>query len=621
MLFPKQPSPIDSEKKVGLIPISGCDNAHRRGNVIFVHGLGGNAWSTWHPQEEFDNNFWLTWLGEDEELPDLGIWSYGYEAEPTAWKGKTMPLFDRASNLLEWLEVRRFGQYPLIFVTHSMGGLLVKELLRTAQNFRKQDILQQSKGIVFLATPHTGSHLANLIDKTPILARVTVSVRELKAHEPQLRGLNEWYRENARRLEIKTKVYYETQPVKGISVVDPDSANPGIEGVKPVAIAANHIDICKPKSKQELVYSSVKNFLEECLNIQQAQKASDGSDNPSENQFDVYVERPDIEKKCYEKIKQPGGLICIKAPEKMGKTWLMNRIFEHVTTLNYRTVSLNLLGAGTEAIQNLEQFNRWFCERVTRQLISSKQESDAQVKEFWDKARGTSSDRCSDYFEDHLLANLDTPLVLGLDNFDRIFSCDQDFVSDVCGMLRAWHESAKNTKTWKTLRLIVVYSTEDLPRLNINQSPFNVEQAVVELSEFDSQQVEMLASRSGLDWQPDQVKQLMDMVGGHPYLVHKAIDSLKSPSQTTLQELLKKAPTDDGLYHEHFRHYWLTLTADRELASVLREVVESDDPIAIAPQPLYKLQRMGLICKEGYKVKPRCQMYRLYFRERLKTLS
>ncbi len=147
-----------------------------------------------------------------------------------------------------------------------MGGLLVKKMLSAAQNFKKQELIEQTRGIVFLATPHTGSHLANLIDNIRILARATVSVKELKAYEPELLELNEWYRENVREMGIATKVYYEAQPVRGILVVDPASANPGIEKVKPIAIPQNHISIVKPSSKKSQVYLSVKKFIEqECL--------------------------------------------------------------------------------------------------------------------------------------------------------------------------------------------------------------------------------------------------------------------------------------------------------------------------------------------------------------------
>ena len=252
------------KKNIGLQEIQGCDNSERSGDVIFVHGLGGNFRSTWHPEELQDNNFWLNWLHQAHA--DIGIWSFGYEAEPFEWRGKAIPLFDQASNLLEWLEVKNLSERPLIFVTHSLGGLLVKKMLNTAQTFKKQKLIEQIKGIVFLATPHTGSHLANLINNIGSLARTTVSVEELKAHTPQLRELNEWYRENVRSMQISTKVYYETRPVYGVLVVAEDSANPGIEGVKPVAVPEDHITIAKPDSTNNLIYIGVERFIVNTFN-------------------------------------------------------------------------------------------------------------------------------------------------------------------------------------------------------------------------------------------------------------------------------------------------------------------------------------------------------------------
>ncbi|NEO76787.1 MAG: hypothetical protein F6J99_11295 [Moorea sp. SIO4G3] len=245
--------------------ISGHEDSLPSADVVFVHGLGGDARSTWHPQgKRDDDDCWLGWLGNDNLC--VNIWSFRYSAEATKWKShSSMSLFAQASNLLDWLDIRELGQRPLIFITHSMGGLLVKKMLNSALTFQKQAILEQTKGIVFLATPHTGSHLANLIDNINLLTRTTINVKELKAHSPQLLELNEWYREHVRSLGIATKVYYETQPVKGILVVDPVSANPGIEKVKPVAIPKNHIDLCKPESKNSQVYLGVKKFIKECL--------------------------------------------------------------------------------------------------------------------------------------------------------------------------------------------------------------------------------------------------------------------------------------------------------------------------------------------------------------------
>ncbi|MGR9108528.1 MAG: hypothetical protein ACU843_16540 [Gammaproteobacteria bacterium] len=48
-------------------------------------------------------------------------------------------------------------------------------------------------------------------------------------------------------------------------VVEPSSADPGITGVNPVTIDADHLTTCKHASKDEIVYRGVKRFLEQTL--------------------------------------------------------------------------------------------------------------------------------------------------------------------------------------------------------------------------------------------------------------------------------------------------------------------------------------------------------------------
>ena len=261
---------MTEESLLGLSLVFNCENSHPRGNIIFVHGLAGHPWGTWHPQGKRDNqnlDFWPFWLGEDLQANEIAvnIWTFGYDAPRFGYVGEGMPRFDLASNLWEYLHINDIGDRPLIFITHSMGGLVVKDLIRTAQNFDdKKAIIQQTQGIVFLSTPHQGSHLANLIDNFHALTKATVNVKELKAHGPQLRDLNEWYRQNIEKLNIKTHVLYETKPMAGVLVVDEDSANPGIKNVKPVAVPADHNSIAKPR-KNDLVYLSVKKFVKKYL--------------------------------------------------------------------------------------------------------------------------------------------------------------------------------------------------------------------------------------------------------------------------------------------------------------------------------------------------------------------
>lgn len=55
------------------------------------------------------------------------------------------------------------------------------------------------------------------------------------------------------------------------------------------------------------------------------QEASSHETPPLPNEQDefIYVERPPIEPDCYQEILQPGALIRIEAPDKIGKTLLI----------------------------------------------------------------------------------------------------------------------------------------------------------------------------------------------------------------------------------------------------------------------------------------------------------
>lgn len=250
-----------------LIAVSGCSNADRAGDVVFVHGLDGNAYSTWHRRGEPDH-FWPAWLGED--LPEVGVWSLEYEASSMIWRGQTMPLADRATNILALLEVYDIGRLPLVFVTHSLGGLLVKQMLRHAADFgvvEWQLIAAQTRGIVFLSTPHSGSNIACWLKYVGIVLHSSVTIDELEAHEPRLRELNLWYRNNVQVLGVRTQAYCEKRKVYGILVVDETSADPGIPGVTPVPLDDDHLTICKPESKQSLVYARVKKFVRSCVGV------------------------------------------------------------------------------------------------------------------------------------------------------------------------------------------------------------------------------------------------------------------------------------------------------------------------------------------------------------------
>ncbi len=321
-----------------------------------------------------------------------------------------------------------------------------------------------------------------------------------------------------------------------------------------------------------------------------------------------YVERPPTETDCYEEIVKPGSLIRIKAPRQMGKTSLMSRILEHARQNGQETLSLNFQSIDTHLLSNLDSFLQWFCANISDEL-----DLDDQLEKYWQGVLG-SKKKCSKYLRKYLLKNLDSPLTLGLDEVDQVFQ-HPEIATDFFGLLRTWHENGKNEPTWQKLRLIIVHSKEVYIPLNINQSPFNVGLSI-ELPEWNFQQVKTSAQQHGLNWTEAEINDLMAMVGGHPYLVRRAFYQI-AKGRMSLKQLLQSAPTEGGTYGDYLRRHLINLKENPELLAAIKEVLATDSPVKIGTVESFKLQSMGLVKFQGNEVMPLCNLYRLYFQERL----
>ncbi|MDJ0582989.1 AAA-like domain-containing protein [Crocosphaera sp.] len=333
---------------------------------------------------------------------------------------------------------------------------------------------------------------------------------------------------------------------------------------------------------------------------------------PLDSQF--YLERSPIETECYKAILQPGALIRLKAPRRMGKSSLLARIIEHGSQNNCAAVSLSFQLADTWLFQDLDKFLRWFCANISLSLnIENK------VVDYWDDLFG-SKISCKIYFEEYILSTLKTPLVLGLDDVDRLFQYP-DLADNFFGLLRAWHEEGKNKDIWKKLRLIVVHSAEVYIPLNLNQSPFNVGIPIT-LPMFTPQQVQDLAKIYKINWSLKQGQKLMDLVGGNPYLLKLALYHI-SVEKVTLDELLLAYNNAiSNIYLDHLqRQLWAVKQQNTELLKALEKVVLASQPIELDLVESIKLQSLGLVHFQGHKVIISCRLYQQYFQQHFQGLA
>ncbi|MBD2356045.1 AAA-like domain-containing protein [Tolypothrix sp. FACHB-123] len=260
-----------------------------------------------------------------------------------------------------------------------------------------------------------------------------------------------------------------------------------------------------------------------------------------------YIERG-LEQICYAEISEPHAFIHIKAPQKMGKTSFMVRILAYGKANSYHTVRLSLHCAETKVFTSLEKFLRWFCVNVTYQLgIESK------LEEYWHEEMGALMN-CTIYFQNYLLPAISHPVILALDEVNKLFEYP-DIYADFLTLLRSWYEETRDIWIWQNLRLIIVKSTYTYGELNKHNHPFNLG-LTIHLPPFTKWQVADLAKLHGLELTEPQLEVVMELTGGFPYLVRQALYH-SVLYQLPIETLLLNTATDtETLSQDLQEHFW-----------------------------------------------------------------
>ncbi len=248
-----------------------------KADIVFLHGLGGTSHMTWSKNKD-PALFWpLTFLPLEPDICLARILTFGYNASVHRAGNVGTSILDFAKGLLfdlkyaknEQKEDLNMGIVPLIFVAHSMGGLVVKEAYMQGQNDPEyESIIKAISAIIFLATPHRGTDLANTLNRILQSTMVTNSkqyISDLTKSSFALQKLNEQFRHIAPRLDIVS--LYETQRTSiglkkaQIMIVEKESSLLGYPGETSKALDADHHGVCKYDSPRDPNYVTVRNVL------------------------------------------------------------------------------------------------------------------------------------------------------------------------------------------------------------------------------------------------------------------------------------------------------------------------------------------------------------------------
>jgi len=316
-----------------------------------------------------------------------------------------------------------------------------------------------------------------------------------------------------------------------------------------------------------------------------------------------YIEHPVLQARACAEMSRPGGLIRIKAPRKMGKSSFTLRLLHHATSLGYSVLQVDLKQADESVFSSIDRFLRWFFTTLSYQL-----DRPSTLDNYWNEQAG-SKVSSTIYLQEVLLKDAAAPIVLVLNEINRVFEYSVIF-REFLPLLRSWYEEAKGSSTLQKLRFVLSYSTEIYVPLNLNQSPFNVG-LPINLRDLTAEEVQVLANAYGLS--SEVVSPLMELVGGHPYLIQLALYHLWS-GQSTLQDLLHKASTPVGIYANHLNRCLANLQDEAGLAESFQQVVQADAGVNLELGVARKLESLGLIKFDDVcHAKPSCVLYQRFF--------
>ncbi len=319
-----------------------------------------------------------------------------------------------------------------------------------------------------------------------------------------------------------------------------------------------------------------------------------------------YIERH-TDSQLKNEILKPGTTTTIRAPRQTGKSSLLVRGVSFAREHGTRIVNLDLQRLDGDRLASPDLFLRDLAEFIVRKLRLDVN----QVAKSWQSSLGPQ-DKLTYLMEDYVLPGIDAPIILALDEVDRLLQTP--FHSDFFALLRSWHNSRALDEQWDKLDLVMVISTEPyLLIADVNQSPFNVGLKLY-LEDFSDDQVRELNRRHGAPVEESDFPQMMELLAGHPYLTRKALYLLVTEA-INWTELVQAAALDQGPFGDHLRRQQWLLRDEPELRAALKQVIEQhhcEDEMA-----LFRLLQAGLVKGSGDYYTCRCDLYRIYFRDKL----
>jgi hypothetical protein len=168
---------------------------------------------------------------------------------------------------MELFVVNDIGTRPVLFIAHSMGGVVVKELLRQSESSAKDyhNLWENTVAAVFLATPTAFSSIARSKLFIGLYGGPLVDTAVLS-------DLNAFYRERAPRKGITTLSFAAAS-----DIISNNGADPGVPDAVVIPIDVSNYLIGRPTSRSSLVVASVQRLIKNIQDLIRENRITSGS--------------------------------------------------------------------------------------------------------------------------------------------------------------------------------------------------------------------------------------------------------------------------------------------------------------------------------------------------------
>jgi hypothetical protein len=195
----------------------------------------------------------------------------------------------RAVDLIEQMKLAHVGKRPVVWVCHSMGGLIVKqimvqlnEMVNKASGEEKEhlkSLLESTRAIMFLSTPHLGSSIAKTTSKFSFATFASTDIHEMATNSDFLVDLNKKFLNlvnSSSVLKEKLKVIslLETMQtpigyISGIYITTVTEKSAKIDiGEFHLINNKDHLNICKPNDRDDFMYVKIVNLISDLINVE-----------------------------------------------------------------------------------------------------------------------------------------------------------------------------------------------------------------------------------------------------------------------------------------------------------------------------------------------------------------